>query len=81
MSRTTLDIDAPILDAVKRIQRRDHRSLGQVVSVLLGEALLAHEEDSAAPATLTWIAKPMRARIDLDDKEALYAALVGPESR
>lgn len=81
MSRTTLDIDAPILDAVKRIQRGDHRSLGQVVSVLLGEALLAHEEESAAPAELEWIAKPMRARVDLNDKEALYAALDEPESR
>jgi hypothetical protein len=74
MSRTTLDIDSPILDEVKRLQKRDGRSLGGLVSELLGEALARRSRD-AEPETLEWTAQAMRARIDLTDKDALYALL------
>ena len=74
MPRTTLDIDKPVLDEVKRIQRREKRSLGQVVSRLLAEALSSRRPEKS-PSNLDWTAKPMGARIDLLDKDALYAIL------
>ena len=52
--RTTLSIDTPILDEVKRIQRAE-----------------------GGAARLEWISKPMSARVDLDDREAVYAILDG----
>ncbi len=33
------------------------------------------ENKSTSPAALQWIAKPMGSRIDLADKDALFAAL------
>ena len=74
MTRTTLDIDKPLLDEVKRIQRRERRSLGQVVSGLLAEALASRRREQP-PRGLEWTAKPMGARIQLADKNALYAIL------
>ena len=40
MARITIDIDAPILRELKRLQKREHRSLGKLFSQLLAEALL-----------------------------------------
>ena len=39
MPRTTVDIDAPLLRDLKRLQKREGLSLGRLVSDLLGEAL------------------------------------------
>ncbi len=75
MSRTTLDIDTPILDEVKRLQRKEGHSLGQIVSRLLAEALGRRHQHEDSRAGLAWVAKPMGARVDLTDKEALHAAL------
>ncbi len=72
--RTTLNIDTPILTAVKELQQKERKSLGQLVSELLCEALARRPAEEAA-AELRWIAKPMRARVELDDKDAVYAAL------
>ena len=74
MSRTTLDIDAPILDEVKRLQKRHGRSLGELVSELLSEALARRAGEPEREA-LEWTAQAMGARVDLTDKDALYALL------
>lgn len=70
--RTTIDIDDPILKDLKRLQRREGKSLGRLVSDLLAQALVTSQRGSppAAPA-FNWIARPMRARVDLADKHAL----------
>jgi hypothetical protein len=73
MPRTTLDIDASVLAELKRRQRREQKSLGQLASELLARALA--DAGSAEPAPLRWKSRSMRARIDLEDKEALAAAL------
>ena len=39
MPRTTLDIDAPLLRELKKLQEKEGRSLGKIVSQLLAEAL------------------------------------------
>ena len=74
--RTTLDIDDPILCEVKAIHQREGRSLGAVVSALLSDALALRQKKRAA-LSFRWTARAMHARIDLADKDALYAALDG----
>jgi hypothetical protein len=74
MTRTTLDIDDAVLRELRRLQRREGKSLGQLVSELLASAL-ARERDEPAP--LRWTARRMGARVDLEDKEAVRRALEG----
>jgi hypothetical protein len=71
--RTTLDIDDPILREVKAIHVKEGRSMGAVVSELLAEAL-ARRGPRARPS-FRWTSRPMKALVDLADKEAVYAAL------
>ncbi len=50
--------------------------MGQVASELLAGAL--REPDGAAPPPVDWISRPLGSpRVDLDDKEAVGAALDG----
>lgn len=79
MSRTTLNIDVPILDEVKRIQRQEGGSLGRVVTQLLSEALVRRKDVSPDSARVDWISKPMKARVDLADREAVYEVLDGDD--
>ena len=74
MPRTTLDIDATVLRELKRVQRENGKSLGELVSELLALAL-AGEPKKRPVRPFEWTAQPMRARIDLEDDEALEAAL------
>jgi hypothetical protein len=72
--RTTVDIEGPVLKQLREIQKREGVTLGALVSRLLAEAL-AHGKGRARGAPFHWIARPMGARIDLEDKEAVYAIL------
>jgi hypothetical protein len=74
MPRTTVDIDGPVLDDLKRIQKREGKSLGRTVSDLLGEAIARYGGKRKKPARFDWITRPMKARVDLADKEAVRAA-------
>jgi hypothetical protein len=74
--RTTIDIDDPILDEVKRLQRREGKSLGRLVSDLLARALSAQRSDSAKQGpSFQWISRPMDARVDPADKHAVLDAM------
>lgn len=74
MPRTTLDIDTEILRDLRKRQRVEGKSLGRLVSDLLARAL--NSTDSEKPDTaFTWRSRPMGARVDIDDKEAVRAAL------
>ena len=75
MPRTTINMDGPILRDLKKLQRKQGKSLGRLVSDLLAKALASRGEEESAPPALTWISRPMGARIDITDKEALRAAL------
>ena len=79
MSRTTLNIDSPILDEVKRIRRQEGGSLGRVVTRLLSEALVHRKDVPGDTPGLEWISKAMKARVDLTDREAVYEILDGEE--
>jgi hypothetical protein len=72
--RTTLDIDAPILREVKALQKKQGGSMGRIITDLLADAL-ARRRGRAAPQEFRWTSRPMRALVDLADKEAVYRAL------
>ena len=74
MPRTTVDIETPVLKELKSLQKKERGSLGQLISQLLAEAL-ARRKTLARAQRFTWMSKPMRARIDLADKEAVYLTL------
>lgn len=73
--RTTVDLDAPILRDLKRLQKIEGKSLGRLVSDLLAQAMAARRARGASRPAFQWIAHPMNARVNLADKEALQAAL------
>ncbi|MDJ0869374.1 MAG: antitoxin [Myxococcota bacterium] len=76
MARTTVDIEAAVLRELKRLQKREGKSLGQLISELVAAALAAEPPEQTPP--IQWTSRPMRARIDLEDKEAVRAALDAP---
>jgi hypothetical protein len=72
MPRTTIDIDAPILKEIKRLQREEGRPMGRIISRLLADAL-GRTERKPAKTKLRWISRRMNPLVDLSDKEAVYA--------
>jgi len=74
MARTTVDIDTPILKELKSLQKKEKRSLGQIMSRLLAEALSRRTKSHKA-AKFQWVTRSMKAKIDLTDKETLYSVL------
>lgn len=73
--RTTVDIDDPILKDLKKIQHKEGKSLGRLISDLLAQALGERKTAKAPARPVKWVSKAMGARIDLADREALYAAM------
>lgn len=76
MTRTTVDIDAAVLRRLKERKQREGTTLGELVSRLLAQALREGEVDRTP--SLEWRSQPMRARVDLEDKEAVRRAADGP---
>jgi hypothetical protein len=73
MPRTTLDIDAGVLRELKRLQERERKPLGQLVSELLAQALAGSQP---APEPVRWRSAPMgQPMVDLDDKDAVWDVL------
>lgn len=72
--RTTVDIDDPILREVKAIHEKEGRSMGAVVSELLADALARRGVRRERPK-FRWTSRPMKALVDLADKDAVYAVL------
>ena len=70
-----MNIDDPIMKDLKRIQQNEGKSLGRVVSDLLAQAIGERKTAKTSTKHPRWISKPMNARIDLADREALYAAM------
>lgn len=73
--RTTVDIGDPILKDLKKIQEKEGKSLGRLISDLLAQAMGERKSPKASAKPPRWISKAMGARIDLSDHEALYAAM------
>ena len=73
--RTTIDIDDPIIKELKRMQRRERKSLGKLVSELLAQALATSRTETRNAGEFAWLAKPMGARVDLADRHAVLDAI------
>ena len=73
--RTTIDLDGPILRELKRLQKSEGKSLGRLVSDLLASALAHRKSARSRPASFAWVSRPMGARVDLRDKDAVQAIL------
>ncbi len=78
--RTTLDIEGPVLKDLRALAAREGGTLGGLASRLLAEALAARRHARPAAPAFTWRAKPMNPRVDLEDKDALYAVLDAPDA-
>lgn len=74
MPRTTIDIDATVLRELKRRQRRENKTLGQLASELLARALSDERGDDALPP-LRWTSKDLGLEVDLEDKNAVWRIL------
>ena len=77
--RTTIDIAAPIHEELLRIKKKNGGTMGELVNGLLAEGLKKRRPDAVA-GSLEWTTRPMRARVDLEDKEAVNA-LLGDDGR
>lgn len=73
--RTTIDLDADILRALKQRRREEGKTLGQLVSELLAQALAV---PSRPKVDIRWATSDLRPRVDLDDKEAVWVFLDRP---
>jgi len=76
--RTTLDIEKPVLDDLKVLQKREKKPLGQIASALLAQALkeqMLAQHQTADATKLDWVTSSMGARVDLSDKDAVYRIL------
>ena len=75
MARTTINLDPSILRGLKQRARDEGKSLGQVISELLGPAL-SEGGRAREPSPFRWNTAPMGpARVDLEDKESVRQAL------
>jgi hypothetical protein len=75
MPRTTLDIDEPILKDIKKLQKRERKSMGRLVSDLLADALKRRRAPADTLRSLTWTSHALGLKVDLRDKEAVRRAL------
>jgi len=75
--RTTLDLEKPVLEALKERGRKEGTSLGKLASRLLAEALAEDAAPRGGPE-FRWVSVPMGARFDISDKDAIYRVLDAP---
>ena len=76
--RTPIDIADPILREVKDLQRREGKPLGLLISTLLARALNEPRSAVRISKPRAWICREMGARVDLNDTDAVYAAMDKP---
>jgi Arc/MetJ family transcription regulator len=73
--RTTIDLDASVVQQLKQRSRRTGKSMGQIASELLARSLHDADKGAAAPR-LAWVAGDLGLPyVDLEDKEAVRATL------
>jgi hypothetical protein len=75
MPRTTLNLDASVLREAKRRARDEGKSVGDVISELVGPAL-AQRNRTGSHSVFQWrTARMGPAKVDLEDKEAVRQTL------
>jgi len=75
MPRTTLNLDASVLREVKRRAKDQGKSVGDVISELVGPALAQRNRRGGHPQFRWRTAQMGPAKINLEDKEAVRQAL------
>ncbi len=79
MPRTTLDLDPSVLQELRERGARERKSMGQLASELLAQALDGRAEGTEPPP-FKWNSADLGPyRVDLEDKDALWAALDADE--
>jgi hypothetical protein len=73
--RTTVDIDDPVLKDLKKLQQKEGKSLGRLMSDLLAQAIGERKSAKTPSRPIRWISKDMGARVDVADAEAVYAVM------
>ena len=73
--RTTIDLESPVLEELKRVQLEEGVSLGKLASRLLADALAIRRQKGTKEVKLVWNAGRMGALVDLADKDAVYRVL------
>jgi plasmid stability protein len=74
MPRTTLDLDPAVLRELRRRGQREGKSMGQVASEVLAQALA--EPGAIEGPAFDWLSRDLgRPLVDLEDKEAVRAIL------
>lgn len=76
--RTTLDLEKPVLDGLRSLQKIEKVPLGRIASRLLAEALSRDACGVTDQPVLHWVATPMHAKVNLADKDALARAMEAP---
>ncbi len=80
MTRTTINLEPAVLDALRERARDECRPIGSLASELLRLALAASK--AKPQEEFRWIAKPMgRPRIDLSSNAAIWEFLDGDSLR
>lgn len=75
MTRTTLDLDPSVLAQLKRLSREEGKSMGTLASELLVRSL---EEPTREARPFRWPTRRLgQPRVDLEDKDAVWAVLDG----
>lgn len=73
VARTTIDLDASVLEQLRRRAAIERKSMGQVASERLAVSL---RDNAGEPAPLKWPSKRMgEPTVDLQDKDAVWKAL------
>ena len=75
MPRTTLNLDAPILRDLRRLQKREGKPLGRLVSDLLAQVLRQAPAGRRPRPPFRWNSQRLEPRVDLGDKDAIRALL------
>ncbi|KAB2641194.1 MAG: hypothetical protein DVB26_05300 [Verrucomicrobia bacterium] len=73
--RTTLDLEKPILEGLKSLQKKEKIPLGRIASRLLAGALTREACGSVDKPVLQWISASMQAKVNLADKDAVARAM------
>ena len=68
-----------MLQELRRLRKKEGGTLGALVSRLLTDALAGRGRPGREPVAFQWTSRPMRALVDLEDKEVVYAILDRPD--
>ena len=72
MARTTVNIEDSLLLELRSLQKKEGKSLGELVSEMISLWLAARKQKAAAESS-----HGLGARVDFNDKDALYARMNG----